>query len=244
VAEKTYEIIEADRIDTYFGEQVIVAGLDNILASIERGIRYFDQRFSKQLLERLTHTYSKKRYLLAEYDEQGVYIYQAFNDDIADAALINGRFGFGFRTDRMTWLKPSLSWLVRRSCAAMSPNQTRVLRIKIPHDVFQSLLKSAGDTQIISVNDLLLTAKLQWDPDRDYFGDKAGVRAIQIGISGSNTERYNNSILSIEDITEKVQALSNGAPEIASRVEAEFLPRQYPLRDKELARDLKLAGED
>ena len=244
VADKTYEHDDTKEIDTCFGGKVILAGLDDIRTSIERGIRYFDQRFSKPLLASLPHAYGKKRYLLAEYDEEGVYIYQAYNDDIADAALISGRFGFGFRTDRMTWLKLSLSWLVRRSRAAKAPNQTRVLRVKIPHDVFQSFLKSAGDTQIGNASDPPETVKVQWDPERDYFGDKTGVRAIQIGISRSNSELYKNSIRSIKDVTKQVQALSGGAPEIASRVEAEFLPRQYPLRDRELARDLKLAGED
>ena len=44
----------------------------------------------------------------AEFDEEGVYVYQAFRDSIADYALAHGRFGGpDFNPARMTWIKPS-----------------------------------------------------------------------------------------------------------------------------------------
>ena len=51
----------------------------------------------------------------AEFDEEGVYVYQAFRDSIADYALAHGRFGGpDFNPARMTWIKPSFAWMLYR----------------------------------------------------------------------------------------------------------------------------------
>jgi hypothetical protein len=38
------------------------------------------------------------------FDEQGIYVYQAFSPDIVKTAVELGTFGKGFGLDRMTWI--------------------------------------------------------------------------------------------------------------------------------------------
>lgn len=52
----------------------------------------------------------------AEWDDEGVFFYQAYSDAIADWALENQRFGGPhFKTKQMTWIKPSFAWMLYRS---------------------------------------------------------------------------------------------------------------------------------
>ena len=59
-----------------------------------------------------------------EYDDEGMYFYQAFNDSIADFAIQNQKFGGpDFNPKRMTWIKPSFAWVLYRSGYAKKHNQ-------------------------------------------------------------------------------------------------------------------------
>lgn len=78
--------------------------------------------------------------VLAEYDDDGIYIYQAFKDNIVDAALKKGTFGEGFSLDRMTWIKPSFGWMLYRSGYATKKRQTRIVKVKMTHEGFQEIL--------------------------------------------------------------------------------------------------------
>merc|ERR1739848_568409 len=149
----------------------------------------------------------------------GVYLYQAFCDEIADWALAHQQFGGAkFDTKRMTWIKPSFGWILYRSGYGHKPGQNRVLKIKLPHDALGELLsqchcvntnkatRSARDTQGAGSN-----GKVQWDPERDIMSvDGKGRepremrrrRAIQIGVKGPLSEFYVKSVVSIEDATE------------------------------------------
>ena len=43
-------------------------------------------------------------------------VYQAYSDEIADAALVRGTFiSPPFKMDRMTWIKPSFLWMMYRA---------------------------------------------------------------------------------------------------------------------------------
>ena len=77
----------------------------------------------------------------AEWDDEGVYFYQAFNDAIADWALEHQRFGGpDFKPTRMTWIKPSFAWMLYRSGYGSKRNQNRLMKVKLPHDVVAELL--------------------------------------------------------------------------------------------------------
>merc|ERR1712070_990005 len=78
---------------------------------------------------------------VGEWDAEGVYVYQAFCDEIADWALAHQAFGGPkFSTSRMSWIKPSLGWILYRSGYGYKPGQNRVLKIKLPHAALATIL--------------------------------------------------------------------------------------------------------
>jgi len=77
---------------------------------------------------------SKCHSFVAQWDDDGVYFYQAYNHAIADWAITNQRLGGpSFNPDRMTWMKPSFAWMLYRSGYATKSNQERILKIKLSH---------------------------------------------------------------------------------------------------------------
>jgi len=140
-----------------------------------------------------------------EWDEEGVYFYQAYKDDIADWATEHQRFGGpSFNPRRMTWIKPSFAWVLYRSGYGHKHNQNRILKVKIPHRALAELLvkckcKEGGGGS---------KGRVQWDPARDLMAGEGRAprkqlrgRAIQIGLKGSLSELYVASALSIQDVT-------------------------------------------
>ena len=81
--------------------------------------------------------------ILAQYDKEGIYVYQAYNNKIATYAEKEKKFTDcpNFNPNRMTWIKPNFLWMMYRSGWASKPNQERILAIKLTHDFFQFLLK-------------------------------------------------------------------------------------------------------
>lgn len=141
-----------------------------------------------------------------EHDDEGVFVYQAFCDNIADWAIKNQTLGGpDFNPKRMTWIKPSFAWVLYRSGYGNKHNQNRILKVKISHKSMASILtlcecKTAGGGSL---------GRVQWDPARDILSSDNGKeprkmlrkRAIQIGVKGRISELYVSSILSIEDVT-------------------------------------------
>mmetsp|Transcript_4466 Transcript_4466/g.8582 ORF Transcript_4466/g.8582 Transcript_4466/m.8582 type:complete len:414 (+) Transcript_4466:71-1312(+) len=158
----------------------------------------------------------------AEWDGEGVYLYQAFSNAIADYAIAHHRLGgANFKTDRMTWVKPSFGWMLYRSDyggldgRAHSRDQARVLKVKISHSDLAQLLSgcACGDDDTGGGGGGGKKARVQWDPGRDLFEPGSGAggkkepremprrRAIQIGLSHEFSRKYVASALSIEDVT-------------------------------------------
>ena len=69
------------------------------------------------------------------FDEQGPYVYQAFSPQIVEVAVSLGTFGKGFGMDRMTWIKPSLGWMLHRSGYATKTRQEAIARIHLKQSV-------------------------------------------------------------------------------------------------------------
>jgi len=165
------------------------------------------------LKDELAEDDGNRAVFVAEWDEGGVFFYQAFKDEIADWALQNQKLGGPhFKPGRMTWFKPSFGWMMFRSGYGRKANQTRVLKIKLSHEIVASILHRVGFGNL----------KVQWDPERDIHsvGEKRPTqprkmlrkRAIQIGVAQDLSALYANSILSIQDVTElahKVGAVHN-----------------------------------
>jgi len=148
---------------------------------------------------------------IGQWDDEGVFVYQAFNREIADWALMHQKFGGpNFNPTRMTWFKPSLAWMLYRAGYGRKPNQQKILKIKLSHEDLATILSQCYCT-IHGEKGLKMKGegRVQWDPSRDLYSARDGVprklsglRAIQIGVSGSLSEFYAGSPLSIEDVTE------------------------------------------
>lgn len=179
------------------------------------------------------------RQLYAAYDDEGVYVYQAYKPEIAQAALRKGTFAEGFSLERMTWIKPSFGWMLYRSGYASKENQEVVLRIKLSHSGWLAILSQAVESvynpqhfpsetawkQALSLSEV----RFQWDPERHVNGQVLERRAIQLGMRGQTVRRYVDEwIVQLEDVT----ALAHAVHEAVLQKQA--LPelseeRVYPL---------------
>lgn len=154
-----------------------------------------------------------QKQILAHHDAEGIWVYQAFKPSIVQAALARGTFGKGFGMDRMTWIKPSFGWMLHRSGYATKHRQEAILKIKLSHRAFTTIL--AHSVQTSYSPDLHATerewrsalerskVRHQWDPDRDPYGCKLPRRAIQIGIRGEILHSYVHDgwIISLADVS-------------------------------------------
>ena len=86
------------------------------------------------LFEKHTFTNMNPQIFEAEWDTEGVFFYQAYNNKIVDYALAHQQLGGpNFNPTRMTWIKPSFAWVLYRSGYAKKHNQERILKIKLSH---------------------------------------------------------------------------------------------------------------
>jgi len=187
---------------------------------------------------------------VGEWDDEGVYVYQAFCDDIADWALAHQSFGGPqFSTSRMSWIKPSLGWMLYRSGYGHKPGQNRILKVKLRHDTMSEILSQC---QCVDTNKATRSkhgsdsgegnGRVQWDPERDVMSadgreprEMLRRRAIQIGLKGKAYEVYLNSLICISDVTElghrictahrakKKSAMDDLLPELPT--ERPYMPR-------------------
>ena len=170
----------------------------------------------------LYHNYEKKlpqegNFILGQKRENNIFVYQAFNNRIADYALKKQRFGGqDYSFNRMTWIKPNFLWMMYRSgWAAKDLNQHRILAIEMTFDGFQELLtngvltnydKNYIDEQTWREKLNSSDVRIQWDPDHDFKGEKLKRRAVQIGIKNDALKNFNNYyIQSIQDLTRFVK---------------------------------------
>lgn len=139
------------------------------------------------------------REVRAVYDAETIRVYQAYSDEIADAALAAGTFVAPFKRDRMTWIKPSFLWMMYRSgWASKDAGQQRVLAIDITRTGFEWALRYSclSDTAARLGKDearRLMNAspvRVQWDPERDLHFNPLGHRSIQIGLAGNAVDHY------------------------------------------------------
>lgn len=159
------------------------------------------------------HLPTTGKFIIAQYCDEHIIIYQAFKDSIAEYAVKHQRFGgIDYDFDRMTWLKPSFLWMMYYSGWANKENQENVLAIQICRKGFDEILRYAVMSsfykniygtnhnweQELSRSDI----QLQWESYHDLLGNKTDRKAVKIGIKGDMLQRYNNEwIQKIENIT-------------------------------------------
>ena len=168
-----------------------------------------------------------------------VTVYQAYSDQIAEAALAAGRFVPPFRRERMTWIKPSLLWMAYRSGWATKEGQERVLAVEITRAGFEWALAHASlshfEPGTYADHDAWVAAKatapvrVQWDPERDLHHNPLGHRAIQVGLSGEAVDRYvDDWTTSIRDLTPLVHRIGDLVHEGRQDDARALLPEEPP----------------
>lgn len=120
--------------------------------------------------------------------------------------------------ERMTWIKPSFLWMMYRCGWGLKENQECILAIDIKREAFDYLVENA----VVSTYSELLNisfdewkkqikeseVRIQWDPEREIYGNPLDSRSIQLGLRGNAVRKYVNKwIVNIEDITEYVNEL-------------------------------------
>jgi hypothetical protein len=129
------------------------------------------------------------RQVRADFDDESIVVYQAFNGQIADGALRNGHFVNQFSRHRMTWVKPSFLGLMERSGWGSKTNQERTLAVTITREGWEHAVGNAELTSYTpDVSDdhdswrrrlELAEVRVQWDPERDLRGAKLAHRSIE-----------------------------------------------------------------
>jgi len=164
---------------------------------------------------------STGKHILAQYDDESVVVYQAYNAQIANYAVEHQTFAEcpHYNPHRMTWIKTNFLWMMYRcGWATKDANQTRVLAIWLKRSALDRYLQQATTNK---KNPTGQTVRLQWDPDHLPKGGKhdGGRRAIQLGLKGVIGFVSGADILQIQDITafvdeQRSRMTNNGTGEL------------------------------
>lgn len=175
--------------------------------------------FDTRLYLELKNTWPQSgRHIIANYDENTIVVYQAYNPKIAQAIVKNKKLdtdeckAAGYSLTRMTWIKTNFLWMMYRAGWAMKAGQERILAFKIRLDDFEDILRNSVRTshsnkQSEEWKQSIKSAKvvLQWDPDHAPNGDKIiERRAIQLGLRDECLIQFSNSTVDVIDITDFV----------------------------------------
>jgi hypothetical protein len=194
------------------------------------------------------------RHILAQYDDESIVVYQAYNPAIGRYAIEHGRFGGEFSFSRMSWIKPNFLWMMFRSGWGTKENQEITLALRLRRTFFDSLLAhavpSSWDRDLFATSAEWSRAvgrssvRLQWDPDHHPSGAKLDRRAIQLGLRGSILEAFGTTeLLEVIDLSEFVAEQR----EVLSKrgVSTLLTPRErvYVPADPQITTGLRLAIE-
>lgn len=180
------------------------------------------------------------RHILAQFDAESIYVYQAYRPAIARYAVEHQRFGGEFSFNRMSWIKPNFLWMMYRAGWATKEGQEHILAVRLRRTFFDELLRSAVpstfNTRRFATHEEWQAAvansevRLQWDPDHNPSGHPVERRAVQLGLRGTMLRRYGQEdLLSVEDITpfvaEQRQCLARGLEELHTPEEKVYIPQ-------------------
>lgn len=141
----------------------------------------------------------------ADYGQDTIVVYQAFNEAIAAPAVLHQKFVPPFSVSRMTWIKPSFLWMMERSGWGTKPGQEHVLAVRITRVGWEDALRQAVLTKF---DDPRAVVRVQWDPERDVRGTKLSYRSVQVGLSRHIVPRYVEEwVKEIRDVSSVVARL-------------------------------------
>lgn len=190
------------------------------------------------------------RQIRASYDDDFITVYQAYKSSIANAAVTTQKLNAApdFRPARMTWIKPSWSWMMYRAGYSFKdPGQAHILAIKMRHEHFLGLLergvlstevqsgKHQGHEQDkLEARRTSKDVRIQWDPERAPNLQQLPYRSIQIGIPGALSDTWvQDWIAEITDVTDMAKALKAALYEqpdltVPELVEQGLVPLERP----------------
>ena len=163
---------------------------------------------------------AKGRHILAQYDDDSIIVYQAYNPSIGNADIENGVLCGDFSYTRMSWIKTNFLWMMFRSAWGTSENQEITLGFRISRPFFNSLLEQAvassyNASGFASEQEWKRamgksSVRLQWDPDHHPSGASLERRAIQLGLRGEVLASFGKrELLEIVDLTSFVAEQRN-----------------------------------
>jgi hypothetical protein len=158
------------------------------------------------------------------FSEWTIRVYQAYSPEIAAKAVAAQTFKPPFKRERMTWIKPSFTWMMYRSGWGAKPGQERILAIDILRSGWEWALANSCishfESSMHASKDewkrLLGEApvRIQWDPERTISLEAMPWRTIQVGLKGNAVDAYADEWISkIEDVT----ALAREIGELVAR---------------------------
>ena len=167
-------------------------------------------------LEQKARWPARGRQILAQYDDETIIVYQAYNAEIGRYAAEHGRFGGGFSYHRMSWIKPNFLWMMYRSGWGTKPDQEVTLALRIRRRFFENLLAQAVYSTYVPSEGSReewrravgrSSVRLQWDPDHSPAGGKLERRAIQLGLRGEMLEAFGmRELVEVIDLSDFVAA--------------------------------------
>ena len=180
------------------------------------------------------------RHVLAQFDDETVVVYQAYNPAIGQFAATHGVLGGDFSYRRMSWVKPNFLWMMFRSGWGTKPDQEVTLALRVRRAFFDSLLAAAVPSswcpeEFATEEDwskavARSAVRLQWDPDHSPAGGKLTRRAIQLGLRGDVLETFGRrELLEVIDLSEFVaeqreRLASRGVAELVTPRERVYAP--------------------
>jgi len=180
--------------------------------------------------------------VFAHFDDDGVFVYQAFRRATVTHAVLKGTFGKGFGLNRITWIKPSFAWMLQRSKYATKSRMDGIAKIKLSHEAWLYILGNSIQTQFdcqlfeseTTWQDAQRKTDIthQWDPERDLIGRKLKRSAIQIGLRGEAIRQYVAKwIISVEDVTELATTIGLAGKSRSTVFPSVPVESEYPLED-------------
>ncbi|WIX82106.1 DUF4291 domain-containing protein [Amycolatopsis carbonis] len=154
----------------------------------------------------------------ARHDERTIRVYQAYSPEIAEAALAAGTFVAPFKRERMTWIKPSFTWMGYRCGWTTKSGQERALALDLTREGFAWVLAHAAlshfdprvhrDKAAWKATMRASPVRVQWGPERDVHHQPLPHRSIQLGLSGEAVDRYVDEwIIAVTDVTPVMRAI-------------------------------------
>ncbi len=187
------------------------------------------------------------RHILAQADDEGVIVYQAYKPSIGRYAVTHGFLGgeeFGY--SRMSWIKTNFLWMMYRSGWGTKPDQEVTLAIRIRRKFFDDLLAQAVQSSFSSGQYPTQeewqkamhasSVRMQWDPDHHPGGAPLERRALQLGLRGQSLEKFGkHEILEIFDISSFVaeqrdNTTKHRLPDLLTPVERIYIPYDETIR--------------